>query len=88
MRCGITGFRQLTSCTWRDSWRLAQESVRPMRTKRISEVIADARETEDVSRRATAHVLLWLFLALLMGAFSASYAATIGGRQRDHVKAL
>jgi hypothetical protein len=43
---------------------------------------------EDVSRRATAHVLLWLFLALLMGAFSASYAATIGGRQRDRVKTV
>jgi hypothetical protein len=56
--------------------------------KRISDVMADAREMEDVSRRATAHVLLWLFLALLMGAFSASYAATIGGRQRDHVKAV
>ena len=56
--------------------------------KRISDVMASAREREDVIRRATAHVLLWLFLSLLMGAFSASYAATIGGRQRDHVKAV
>jgi hypothetical protein len=31
-------------------------------------------------------VLLWLFLALLMGAFCASYAATMGGRQRDRVQ--
>jgi hypothetical protein len=30
--------------------------------------------------------LLWLFLSLLMGAFSASLAAMIGGRQRDHVR--
>jgi hypothetical protein len=29
--------------------------------------------------------LYWLFLALLVGAFCASYAATLGGRQRDHV---
>jgi hypothetical protein len=56
--------------------------------KRVSDVIADARQTEDVARKATAHLLLWFFLALLMGAFSASYAATIGGRQRDHVKAV
>jgi hypothetical protein len=56
--------------------------------KRVSDVIADARQTEDVARMATAHLLLWFFLALLMGAFSASYAATIGGRQRDHVRAV
>ena len=56
--------------------------------KRVSDVIADARQTEDTARKATAHLLLWFFLALLMGAFSASYAATIGGRQRDHVKAV
>jgi len=31
----------------------------------------------------TAHTLLWLFVALLVGAFSASYAGTIGVRQRD-----
>ena len=56
--------------------------------KRVSDVVADARQTEDSARKVTAHMLLWLFLALLMGAFSASYAATIGGRQRDHVRAV
>jgi hypothetical protein len=56
--------------------------------KRVSDVIADARRTEDAARKVAARLLLWLFLALLMGAFSASYAATIGGRQRDHVKAV
>jgi hypothetical protein len=55
---------------------------------RVSRAIADARQSEDSARRATAHFLLWLFLALLTGAFSASYAATIGGRQRDHVRAI
>jgi hypothetical protein len=54
--------------------------------KRVSDVIASARAAEDSARKAAAHVLLWLFLALLTGAFSASYAATIGGRQRDRVK--
>jgi hypothetical protein len=60
----------------------------PEADKRITDVLADARQTEDLARKATAHLLLWLFLALLMGAFSASYAATIGGRQRDHVLAV
>ena len=55
---------------------------------RVSRAIADARQSEDSARKATAHFLLWLFLALLTGAFSASYAATIGGRQRDHVRAI
>jgi hypothetical protein len=60
----------------------------PEAEKRVSDVISDARQAEDTARKATAHLLLWLFLALLMGAFSASYAATIGGRQRDHVKVV
>jgi len=56
--------------------------------QRVSTVVAEAREAEDTARKVTAHLLLWFFLALLMGAFSASYAATIGGRQRDHVKSV
>jgi len=54
--------------------------------QRISSVISDARQTQDAARKETARLLLWIFLALLIGAFTASYAATIGGRQRDHVK--
>lgn len=55
---------------------------------RVSQVTLEARRAEDDARQTASRVLLWSFLALLMGAFSASYAATIGGRQRDHVKAL
>lgn len=54
--------------------------------KRIGIVVAEARQAEDAARKASARLLLWTFLALLIGAFCASYAATIGGRQRDHVK--
>jgi hypothetical protein len=54
--------------------------------KRISDVMTEALSAEDIARKATARLLLWFFLSLLMGAFSASYAATVGGRQRDHVK--
>jgi hypothetical protein len=53
--------------------------------RRVSEVIDQDRAAADEARRATAHLLYWTFLALLLGAFCASYAATIGGRQRDQV---
>ena len=55
---------------------------------RVSSVFAAAREAADVARKAAAHFLLWLFIALLIGAFCASYAATIGGRQRDNVRVV
>src|SRR5262249_26566996 len=39
-------------------------------------------------RKAIAHSLSWTFVALLIGAFCASAAATVGGRERDHMAAL
>jgi hypothetical protein len=56
--------------------------------QRVSDVVARAQQAADAARKATARLLLWTFLALLIGAFCASYAATIGGRQRDHMPAL
>ena len=53
--------------------------------KRVSDVFAAAQQASDTARKMIAHALLWVFLALLIGAFFASFAATIGGRQRDHV---
>jgi len=53
--------------------------------KRVSDVFAAAQQAADTARKIVAHSLLWAFLALLIGAFCASLAATIGGRQRDHV---
>ena len=66
--------------------------------KRVSEVFAQAkaaaaeaeaavRDAADAARRAAAKTSLWLFVALLTGAFCASLAATFGGRQRDRVAA-
>jgi hypothetical protein len=60
----------------------------PDAERRVSDVMTEARQADDAVRKAAAHLLLWLFLSLLIGAFSASFAATIGGRQRDHVKAV
>ncbi len=53
--------------------------------KRVSDVFAEAQQAADTSRKLIAHSLLWTFVALLIGAFCASFTATIGGRQRDHV---
>jgi hypothetical protein len=55
--------------------------------QRVTEAFAQAQEAAETARRAIAHLSLWLFVALLSGAFCASYAGTIGGRQRDHVRA-
>jgi len=44
-----------------------------------------AREAAEAAREATAFASLWLFVALLIGAYIASLMATIGGRQRDSI---
>jgi hypothetical protein len=53
--------------------------------KRVTDIFGQAQESADGVRKAIAHLSLWLFVALLSGAFCASYAGTIGGKQRDHV---
>jgi hypothetical protein len=53
--------------------------------KRVTAVFADAQESAERARKGLAHLSLWLFVALLSGAFSASYAGTIGGKQRDYL---
>jgi len=64
----------------------------PEAEKRVTDVVAQAKAAEvkarqaaDTARKAAAHMSLWTFIALLIGAFTASYAATVGGRHRDHV---
>jgi hypothetical protein len=57
----------------------------PDAEKHVSDVFAADQQAADAARRAVAHSLLWIFLALLIGAFCASLAATFGGVQRDHV---
>lgn len=42
-----------------------------------------AKEATDKARKASSYAALWLFISLLIGAFTASFAATYGGRQRD-----
>jgi hypothetical protein len=51
--------------------------------KRVSDVVTQAKTAADNARKAAAHLALWLTLSLLIGAFSASLAATEGGGLRD-----
>lgn len=64
--------------------------------KRVDDVVAQAKaaaakteqtakDAADATRKATAYFSLWLFASMLVGAFSATFAATIGGRARDRV---
>jgi hypothetical protein len=53
----------------------AQQSAREIETA--------AREAADIARKSASYSALWMFVALLCGAFFASLMATFGGRQRD-----
>lgn len=49
----------------------------------VLEAETATREAADTARQASAYTALWIFISLLIGAFVASFAATLGGRQRD-----
>ena len=53
--------------------------------RRVDEVFNEDLAAADAARKAAAHSLYWMFVAFLIGAFVASHAATVGGRQRDRV---
>ena len=52
--------------------------------RRVSDVINQAKTALDNARKAAAKLSLWLTAATLIGAFSASLAATDGGYVRDN----
>jgi hypothetical protein len=51
--------------------------------KRVSDVVMQAKTAVDDARKVAARLALWLTASLLIGAFSASLAATEGGGLRD-----
>lgn len=61
--------------------RVAEVHARLQAARETAE--SEAKSAADKARKATAYGSLWLFIALLGGAFFASLAATFGGRQRD-----
>ncbi len=54
-------------------------------SKAISDAEIAAKQAADTARKTASYTALWMFVALLCGAFFASLAATFGGKQRDHV---
>jgi len=55
-------------------------------TKNAKNKAIDAAKTAaDAARKTGVYVALWAFISLLIGAFSASYMATVGGRVRDNL---
>ncbi|TFW17058.1 hypothetical protein [Duganella callida] len=57
-------------------------------TQAAADVKARAAAAAEEARKAAAHSALWMFVALLLGAFIAAITAIIGGRNRDHARVL
>jgi hypothetical protein len=66
----------------------------PDADKRVADVVAQAKSAKDkaaataktvadAARKTGVYVALWAFVSLLVGAFSASYMAMVGGRVRE-----
>jgi hypothetical protein len=51
--------------------------------RRVEQVFTQTKEAADKARKALIHATLWLFISFLAGAFSASWFAIHGGRERD-----
>jgi hypothetical protein len=67
--------------------------------KRVTDVFAQAKrardeaenkakEAADAARKTGVYAALWAFVSLLVGAVSASYMATVGGRMREEAPGL
>ncbi|WP_373989271.1 hypothetical protein [Duganella sp. BuS-21] len=57
-------------------------------TQAAAEAKAKATAAAEQARKAAAHSALWMFVALLLGAFIAAISAIAGGRNRDHARVL
>lgn len=61
------------------------QQVSEQAKKAADDIEAKTKETADNARKLAAAFALWAFASLLLGAFTASFAATVGGRARDSV---
>ena len=71
-----------TGLTQQDAEKRVTETYARVQAK-LHDAETTAKVAADKGRKASAYAALWLFISLLIGAFVASFAATIGGRQRD-----
>jgi len=60
----------------------AEQRVHDLQAK-AKDAETKAKAAADKARKVSIYITLWLFVSLLVGAFSASLAATWGGRCRD-----
>jgi hypothetical protein len=73
---------QRTGLSQQDAEKRVDEVVAKAKTA-ADEAAAKAKEAADAARKAGAGLAMWSVIAMLIGAFVASYAATIGGKHRD-----
>lgn len=71
-----------TGLSEQDAQQRVEETFARVQTT-LQEAETAAREAADEARKASAYAALWVFISLLIGAFIASLAATLGGRQRE-----
>lgn len=71
-----------TGLTQQEAEKRVNDIYANMLSKKQNAEIA-VKEAADKARKASIYATLWFFVSLLMGAFSASLAATWGGRCRD-----
>jgi hypothetical protein len=73
---------QRTGLSQQDAEKRVDDTVAKAKAA-MDEAATKAKQAADAARKAGAGLALWSFIAMLIGAFVASYAATIGGRHRD-----
>lgn len=80
---------QRTDLTQEEAQQKVQKSFEQVKQQvdKAKEAAKEAEEKAKIAaeqaRKATAYSMLWMFVALLIGAFVGSLSATFGGRQRD-----
>ena len=76
---------QRTNLTQADAERRVDE-IYARTQKAIADAKLKAQQAADTAAKVAAWTSLWMFIALLAGAFFASLSATFGGRRRDAVE--
>ena len=74
---------QQTGLSQQDAEKRVEQTFASMQEKKAS-AITLAKTTAEKARKVAANTSLWFFVMLLVGAFSASLAATWGGKSRDY----
>ena len=78
---------QRTNLSQADAERRVDE-VYARTQKAVADAKLAAQQAADTAAKVAAMTSLWMFIALLIGAFFASFCATFGGRRRDTVEYL